>query len=103
MIMQKRTIIKRIKTIIENYGSFSIADVEGESSPLINSMGKDNVILAERFTKDDVEGVTYVHETVVEYNNFDYEELSKDTLLEILELAELYEVDQEKTIKRISN
>jgi len=101
--MQKRTIIKRIKTIIENYGSFSVADVEGESSPLINSMGKDNVILAERFTKDDVEGVTYVHETVVGYCDYAYEDLSKDTLSDILVLAELYEVDQEKTLKRCSN
>ena len=32
-----------------------------------------------------------------------YEELSKDTLEQILFVAEMYETDQEKTLKRISN
>ena len=37
--MQKRTIIKRIKTIIENYGSFSIGEVDNADGVLINEMG----------------------------------------------------------------
>jgi hypothetical protein len=32
-----------------------------------------------------------------------YEELDKDTLEQILFIAEMYETDQEKTLKRISN
>ena len=100
--MQKRTIIKNIKRIIDNYGSFSVAEVEGESSPLINSMGKDSHVLAERFGSS-VTGVTYVHETETDENEYEYEDLSKDTLEEILYLAELYETDQEKTLKRCAN
>lgn len=100
--MQKRTIIKNIKRIIDNYGSFSVAEVEGESSPLINSMGKDSHVLAERFGSS-VTGVTYVHETEIDENEYEYEELSKDTLEEILTLAEIYETEQEKTIKRCAN
>jgi hypothetical protein len=100
--MQKRTIIKRIKSIISEYGSFSVAEVEGESSPLINSMGKDSYVLAERFDSS-VTGVTYVHETETDENKYEYEDLSKDTLEEILYLAELYETDQEKTIKRCAD
>jgi hypothetical protein len=100
--MQKRTIIKNIKRIIDNYGSFSVAEVEGESSPLINSIGKDSHVLAERFGIS-VTGVTYVHETETDENEYEYEDLSKDTLEEILYLAELYETDQEKTLKRCAN
>jgi len=100
--MQKRTIIKNIKRIIDNYGSFSVAEVEGESSPIITTIGKDSYVLAERFDSS-VTGVTYVHETETDENEYEYEDLSKDTLEEILYLAELYETDQEKTLKRCAN
>lgn len=101
--MQKRTIIKRIKTIIENYGSFGMADVEGESSPVVDSIGSDVFLLAERFSIDNVECELVVGSRIESYIDKNYEELSKDTLLDILELAELYETDQEKTIKRCAN
>jgi hypothetical protein len=100
--MQKRTIIKSIKRIIELHGEFCVADMEAESSPIINSFGKDNIVLAERFGKT-VTGVTYVHDTETDENDYEYDELSKDTLEEILYLAELFETDQEKTLKRCAN
>jgi len=104
--MQKRTIIERIKSIIYNYGTFNIGEVEGADGICVNEMGN-LVALAE-----------YFNGTTIEVNVFDpnsfssdpisdyeltYEELSKEMLEEILFVAELYETDQEKTLKRISN
>ena len=98
--MQKRTIIKKIKAIIEEYGSFSTADVESESSPIINSFGKDSYQLAERFNNNGVTAVSYVHETETDEDEILYEDLPKDVLEEILSIAEDYEVDFERTMKR---
>jgi len=104
--MQKRTIIKRIKSIIENYGTFNIGEVEGADGICVNEMGN-LVALAE-----------YFNGTTIEVNVFDpnsfssdpiddyeltYEELDKDTLEQILFIAELFETDQEKTIKRCAS
>ncbi len=104
--MQKRTIIKRIKSIIENHGTFGLGEVDGADGICVNEMGH-LVALAE-----------YFNGTTVEVNVFDpnsfssdpiddyeltYEELSKEILEEILFVAELYETDQEKTIKRCAS
>jgi len=104
--MQKKTIIKRIKSIIEKHETFSIGEVDGADGICVNEIGN-LVALAE-----------YFNGTTIEVNVFDpnsfssdpisdyeltYEDLSKDTLQEILYLAELYEVDQEKTLKRCAN
>ena len=104
--MQKRTIIKRIKSIIYNYGTFNIGEVEGADGICVNEMGN-LVALAE-----------YFNGTTIEVNVFDpnsfssdpiddyeltYEELDKDTLEQILFIAELFETDQEKTIKRCAS
>lgn len=104
--MQKRTIIKRIKAIIQNHGSFSIGEVEGAEGICVSEMGN-FVALVEYFNS------TTIDVSVYEPNSFSsdeidsyeltYEELSKETLEEILFVAELYETDQEKTLKRISN
>ena len=106
--MQKRTIIKRIKDIIEKHGSFGSGEVEqgGESySPCVNSMG--NLVSLAEYFSDDVEVNVYdptgFSSDPIDTYNVSYEELSKDVLEEILIIAELYEVDQEKTLKRISN
>jgi hypothetical protein len=104
--MQKRTIIKKIKAIITNYGTFNIQEVDGCNGVAINSMGS-LVSLAEGFNHTGVDVAVYEpsshssdggNEHVVPY-----EELSKDVLDELLAIAELYEVDQEKTVKRCSN
>lgn len=106
--MQKRTIIKNIKRIISKYGAFGSGEVEqgGETySPCVNSMG--NLVALAEYFSDDVEVSVYdptsSSSDSIDSYNVDYEELSKDVLEEILTIAELYEVDQEKTLKRISN
>jgi hypothetical protein len=104
--MQKRTIIKRIKSIIENYGTFSIGEVDGANGICVNEMGN-FVVFAEYFNGTTIEVNVYdpnsfSSDPIDEYE-LTYEELSKETLEEILFVAELYETDQEKTLKRISN
>jgi hypothetical protein len=63
-------------------------------------MGKDCQQLAERINFDGVSVTTYVHETVTDEDEIDYEDLNKDILEEILRIAENYETDMEKTMER---
>ena len=103
--MQKRTIIKKIKSIIENYGSFNIGEVDGVDGICVNEMG--NLVALAEYFSDDVEVSVYdptgFSSDPLDSYNVDYEDLSKEVLEEILFLADLYETDQEKTLKRISN
>jgi len=104
--MQKRTIIKRIKTIIENYGSFDVAEVQADCSPCVTAPGN-HTHLAEGFNLNGVTVNVYAPngfsgDPIDDYE-LNYEELSKDILEEILFLADLFETDQEKTIKRCAN
>jgi hypothetical protein len=104
--MQKRTIIKRIKSIIENYGTFNIGEVDGADGICVNEMGN-YVALAEYFNNTTIEVNVYEPNSFssdpIDDYELTYEELSKETLEEILFVAEMYETDQEKTLKRISN
>ena len=108
--MQKRTIIKNIKRIIQDWGAFGSGEIEGELgetySPCVNTMDA-LVGLAEYFNLSSV--TVYVYNTsshssdpIHDYT-VSYEDLPKDVLLEILDLCEQYDVIQEKTEKRISN
>jgi hypothetical protein len=105
--MQKRTIIRKINRIIENYGTFSIGEVDGFGDGiLVNEMGN-LVALAEDFKQDNLtayiyESDSFSSDSISDYE-LNYQELSKELLEEILTLAEAYETDQEKTLKRISN
>jgi len=104
--MQKKTIIKRIKSIIENYGTFNIGEVDGADGICVSEMGN-LVALAECFNSTDIavniyDPTGFSSDAIDDYE-LTYEELSKEVLEEILTIAELYEVDQEKTLKRISN
>ena len=104
--MQKRTIIKRIKSIIENYGTFNIGEVEGADGICVNEMGN-LVALVEYFNGTTIEVNVYdpnsfSSDPISDYE-LTYEELDKDTLEQILFVAELFETDQEKTLKRCAN
>jgi hypothetical protein len=94
--------LDNIKRIINTFGSFAISDLDGESSILIDSMGKDNVQLAERFYDSGVDAITYVHETEVSDDFVEYENLDDDVIDEINTLAENYAADCIQTLKRIS-
>jgi hypothetical protein len=107
--MEKEQIIEEIKGIIENYGSFGSDEVEqagGSYSPCVNEMGN-LVALAECFNSTAIavniyDPTSFSSDPIDDYD-LTYEELDKDTLEQILFIAELFETDQEKTLKRISN
>lgn len=104
--MTKDEQISEIKRIIREWGSTSCAELETESSPCIKSIGngRNNISqLVERFFVGGVEAVTYQHETEIDWDNYDYEELSEDIINEIYEIIEQYEVSNIKTMKRCEN
>ena len=104
--MQKKTIIKRIKSIIEKHETFSIGEVEGAEGICVNGMGN-LVALAEYFNGTTIEVNVYDADSFssdpIDDYELTYEELDKDTLEQILFVAELFETDQEKTLKRCAN
>ena len=104
--MKKEKIIKQIKNIIANYGTFSIGEVDGADGICINGMGN-LVALVEYFNGTTIEvniydANSFSSDPIDDYE-LTYEELDKEILEQILFVAELYETDQEKTLKRISN
>jgi len=103
MATHKKTLIKQIKNIISKYGSFTTADVEADSSPVIASLGKHTFQLAETFNLHKVTAITYVHDTESDEDYISYEDLNRDVLAEILFLAEIHEAQEIQTEKRISN
>ena len=104
--MKKEKIIKRIKSIIEKHETFSIGEVEGANGICVNGMGN-LVAVAEYFNGTTIEvniydANSFSSDPIDDYE-LTYEELDKEILEQILFVAELYEADQEKTSKRISN
>ena len=99
--MQRRTIIKRIRKIIGEFGGFSCVDVD--SSPIVSSFGKNTFQLAEQFYFFKITTTTYVDEMETGEDYILYEDLSKGLLEEILILAEQFEAQEIQTAKRISN
>tara|TARA_R110000868_G_scaffold263878_1_gene522491 strand:- start:141 stop:455 length:315 start_codon:yes stop_codon:yes gene_type:complete len=104
--MKKQTLIKKIKTIIDNYGAFSIGEVDGAEGICVNEMGN-LVALAEGFNSKTIEvsvydGDSFSSDSINDYE-LAYEDLSKEILEAIYFVADLYETEQEKTMKRISN
>lgn len=102
-MMKKQEIIDSIQKVVRQWGEFSTADVHAGTSSIYGQMGKDHVQLMERFNMDDVEVVTYVHETETDEFTIAYDELVVDQLEEILLLAEDYDALMEQTIKRCSS
>lgn len=104
--MKKKKLIKEIKKILKECGTFGIGEVDYGNSITINEMG-DLMALGEYFNYHTIDVRVYdIHssdnDSIEEYE-VAYEDLPKDVLEEILILAEQYEVGQMKTKKRISN
>lgn len=100
--MTKQKKIEEIKRIIGDWGSTDVCELEADHSPCISSTGnKRNIsVLAERFSVDDVEVVTYIDETEIGSEFWEYEKLSEEVIDDIYSLIEQYEVDCEKALKR---
>lgn len=96
--MIKKNIIKEINSIIKEHGSFTVANVEAESSPFLETKGKLSHLIEEF-----MEGacVVYVYDSsryssdeIDVYDEF-YEMVSKNQLEYILELAEQWKEQHE--------
>lgn len=83
--------INEIKNIINNWGAFSISDIELQASPVYNSISKDNFQLVERFDINGVDVITYIHETVVNEEIVEYENLSDELIDKILLITRFYD------------
>ena len=102
--MQKEIIIKKIQTIVSNYGSFSVSDVEYEGTGImLNEINKDHVVMIEKIDSNDVDTIEYVHDIETSKNSIQFEDLSEEILEEILTLAQNYETNQEKDFDRCSD
>ena len=103
--MEKQEIINKIQSIIDKYGTFHIGEVDGANGICVNEMGK-FVGLAEYFNRTSVEVKVYEPESFssdeIDSYELNYIDLTIEVLEEILFTADLYETDQEKTLKRIS-
>lgn len=87
--MRKADIIKKIKDIINEWGSFTTATIRAESSPCIASLGR-TCQLAEQFLEHKVEVVTYTNDEETGSHFVKYEDIKAVELKQILELAKQY-------------
>jgi hypothetical protein len=101
--MNKQETIKTIRGIISEWGSLTDADMELISSPIINQVSKDHFSLVESYHLDYVGVTTYVHEIVTDETDMSYEDLSDDTLEEILENLQTYDNYMDKTMDKCRN
>jgi hypothetical protein len=103
--MEKKEIIKLIKDIIENNGSFNVCELEA-SGVVVGELGK-FVGIAESFNKDHTEINVYESSSFssdeVDSYEEQYEDLSEDVLNEIHFICEQWEAECTRTEKRISN
>ena len=98
--MNKQETIKTIRGIISEWGSLTDADMELISSPIVNQVSKDHFSLAESYHLDYVGVTTYVHGIVTDETDIPYEDLSDDTLEEILENLQTYDNYMDKTMDK---
>jgi hypothetical protein len=97
--MSKEIVIKRIKRIIEDWGSTTACELELDHSPCINSIGngKNNVSqLIEHFNADTVTAVTYHDELELGEEDIKYEDLDDYILDEVSEIIENYNLKMKK-------
>ncbi len=101
--MQKKTIIKKIKSIFERLDETSLTtqELEMSSSPIHKDLGGRSCALIERFNRSDVDVVVYAKDEEVDEYSVDYEDLEKDVLEEIFYALEQYEIGMDKTMDRI--
>jgi hypothetical protein len=105
--MHKKTMIKRINTIIKEHGSFSIGELEHvDCSPCVGELGR-YVGLAEYFEVGKAQVNVYMpsgfsSDPEDEYD-MSYVFMEKYVLEEILRLAEIWEAESLQTEKKISN
>lgn len=98
--MQKRTLIRKIQRIIEEYGQLNACELELDSFPVIKDVSENAVQLAESFNMNDAKAVLYVNSEEVDEEYIEYKDLKKDVLEEIYFALEQYDNEFQKTIER---
>jgi hypothetical protein len=89
--------IRFIKKVLDDWGATSCTELERDHSPSMNSLAGGNVCeLVESFTIDGVETIVYDGDIELEYNNYNYDELSDDVIDEIYDIMEDYDTEQQK-------
>lgn len=101
--MTKEQYISEIKSIIDKWGTTTTCELELETSPVYNTFGKDSYELIELFNRNGVTVVSYVHETVVNEFDVDYDQLSEELLYDIYDILTQYDIGMEKTMDKIRN
>jgi len=99
----KTETIKRIKSIISEWGSTTSAELELESSPCVSSIGNNKMnvsALVEEFGADKVKVVVYQDQNELDEYYVSYEDLDDDTLEEISNIMDDYDAEQYKARKR---
>ena len=104
--MKKAKIIRRINSILNTHGSFSIDELEGHNSLEVDKLGN-YICMAEHFTENYIEVNVYEPNSNCSDPIYTYEQnywdLDETVLEDVLLLCEQLEVDWIKTEKRISN
>jgi hypothetical protein len=100
--MTKNEQIGYIKKVIKEWGATKSGELQLESSPIMNSLGDGNVCeLIEDFYGDGVGTAIYDrHGEEIDWNDYEYEDLSEDLIAEIFNIMEIYEADMLRTEKR---
>jgi hypothetical protein len=70
---------------------------------LLTLILKDHIQLVERFNRNSVTIVSYIHETEVDEFDVDYDQLSENLLYDIYDMLDQYNVGMEKTMDKIRN
>lgn len=102
-IMEREQFISEIKSIIDKWGGITTCEMELEDSPVYNTFGKDHIQLVERFNRNSVTIVSYIHETEVDEFDVDYDQLSEELLYDIYDTLTQYDIGMEKTFEKIRN
>ncbi len=99
----KTEAIQKIRSIINECGGFDmltdcIKDAQ-EEAIIVSASGKTSILI-DSFGYDGVDCTEYVNEMDTDNPSYDYEDLTLETLQEILNLADIVDVDNYKTQKR---
>ncbi len=96
---EKQDITDKIRFIVAEWGIFNIAEVEGEGSPVLKTMGKDCSQCIDFVGFGSVETTIYVHDIGTDNQTIIFEDLELDVLNEVLRIAKKYAADQKKMTK----
>ena len=85
--MTREEKIKKIRGIIAEWGAFTTGEIEAECSPVFQHYGLAHYMLVEEFYLNHVVVTTYINEIALGSDDYSYDDLTDDTINDILDLA----------------